>query len=82
MTALKIAVSLPEPLVEHVRKQVRQGRAASVSAYVAEALAQKADSDDLAAMLEEQLAASGGPISRTERAWADRALGIKPKRKR
>ena len=82
MTALKIAVSLPEPLVAHVRKQVKRGRAASVSAYVAEALAQKAESDDLAAMLEEQLAATGGPITRSERAWADRALGIKPKRKR
>ncbi len=55
MTVLKIAVTLPEPLVAHVRKQVPRGRAASVSAYVAEALAQKAESDDLAAMLEEQI---------------------------
>jgi Arc/MetJ-type ribon-helix-helix transcriptional regulator len=82
MTALKIAVSLPEPLVAHVRKQVRRGRAASVSAYVADALKQKAESDELATMLEEALSASGGPMTRTERAWADRALGVAPKRKR
>lgn len=82
MTVAKIAISLPEPLVAHVREEVRRGRAASVSAYVASAVAKQAESDDLAAMLDEMLAASGGPMTRTERAWADGALGLKRKRKR
>lgn len=82
MTAAKIAISLPEPLVAHVRKEVRRGRASSVSAYVAHAVAQQAENDDLTAMLDALLLASGGPMTRRERAWADGALGLGKRRKR
>ncbi len=82
MTAAKIAISLPEPLVAHARNEVRQGRAASVSAYVASAVAKQAESDDLTAMLDAMLMASGGPMTRRERAWADGVLGLKGRRKR
>lgn len=82
MTVAKIAISLPESLVTHVRGEVRRGRATSVSAYVASAVAKQAENDDLAAMLDEMLAASGGPMTRAERAWADGVLGLKAKRKR
>ena len=37
ITASKIAVSLPSELVEHARRAVSEGRATSVSAYVARA---------------------------------------------
>ncbi len=37
----KIAVSLPKGLADRARRAVRQGRAASVSAYVAAALEEK-----------------------------------------
>jgi len=74
MTVAKIAISLPELLVAHVRKEVRRGRAASVSAYVANAVAKQAENDDLDAMLDAMLVASGGPMTRRERAWADRVL--------
>jgi Arc/MetJ-type ribon-helix-helix transcriptional regulator len=75
MTKAKIAVSLPEELVQQARLAVKVGRAESVSAYVASALAEKARLDDLAAMLDEMLAESGGPLTRREIREADRALG-------
>ncbi|NOY94583.1 MAG: toxin-antitoxin system antitoxin subunit [Deltaproteobacteria bacterium] len=75
-TTTKIAVSLPKVLAERARNAVRQGRAASVSAYVAAALEQKTKLDDLSALLDEMLAESGGPLTAAERRRADRALGV------
>jgi Arc/MetJ-type ribon-helix-helix transcriptional regulator len=73
----KIAVSLPGGLAERARTAVRQGRAASVSAYVAAALAEKIKLDELSALLDEMLAETGGPLTPAERRAADRALGVK-----
>lgn len=78
----KIAVSLPRQVVESARRAVRRGRAASVSAYVSAAIEEKAKLYDLAALLDEMLAASGGPLTATERRAADRALGIPTKKSR
>jgi len=75
MTTSKIAVSLPSELVEQAQRAVAEGRAASVSAYVARALEEKAKLDDLASLLDEMLAESGGPLTAKERKAADRALG-------
>lgn len=57
MTASKIAVILPGPLVARARRAVKRGRAQSMSAYVAQALEQKAKLDDLADLLHAMLAA-------------------------
>lgn len=70
----KIAVSLPDHLVEQARRAVAEGRAASVSAYVAAALAEKSQRDDLGALLDEMLEASGGPLTGAERRRADDIL--------
>ena len=75
-TTQKIAVSLPRTLAERARRAVQQGRAASVSAYVASALEEKAKLDELSTLLEEMLAESGGPLTSAERRAADRALGV------
>ena len=75
MTTAKIAVSLPAELVEQVQQAVADGRARSVSAYVARALEEKAKLDDLASLLDEMLAENGGPLTARERKAADRALG-------
>jgi len=75
MTTAKIAVSLPVELVEHAQRAVAEGKAASVSAYVAAALEEKAKLDDLASLLDEMLAETGGPLTARERKAADRALG-------
>lgn len=79
----KIAVSLPVQAAQSARRAVRRGRATSVSAYIAQAIEDKAKLHDLAALLDEMLAASGGPLTATERRAADRALGVlkKPPRK-
>jgi Arc/MetJ-type ribon-helix-helix transcriptional regulator len=75
MTTSKIAVSLPTELVAQAQRAVSEGRAPSVSAYVARALQEQAKLDDLAALLEEMLAQTGGPLTGVERKDADRALG-------
>lgn len=71
----KIAVSLPDEEVAAARLAVAEGRAPSVSAYVASALAQRSAYDDLAQLLAE-MAAEAGPPTEEDRAWARRALGL------
>ena len=78
----KLAVSLPQHAAESARRAVRQGRAESVSAFVAKAIEDTAKLDDLAALLDEMLAESGGPLTAAEQRAADRALGIRSKRLR
>ncbi|HTT89873.1 MAG TPA: hypothetical protein VMF65_09995 [Acidimicrobiales bacterium] len=75
MTTSKIAVSLPTELVEQAQRAVSEGRAPSVSAYVARALQEQAKLDNLASLLEEMLAQTGGPLTAVERKAADHALG-------
>ena len=75
----KIAVSLPRGIASRARRAVRQGRAPSLSAYVASALEEKTKLDDLATLLDEMLATSGGPMTASERRAADRQLGVRPK---
>lgn len=76
MTAkAKIAVTLPSDLVDAARAAVQAGRAASVSAYVAGALRQRAKLDDLDDLLDEMLAEIGGPLTDSERQSIDREAG-------
>ena len=78
----KIAISLPRRLALRARRAVSQGRATSVSAYVASALEEKVKLDELSTLLDEMLAETGGPLTPAERRAADRTLGVRPKRKR
>ncbi|MBS2015990.1 MAG: toxin-antitoxin system antitoxin subunit [Deltaproteobacteria bacterium] len=82
MTKAKIAVTLPRPLVAKAKRAVKEGRTESVSAYVAAALEEKVMLDDLKAMLDEMLAATGGPPTAAERREAERRLGLPRKGKR
>lgn len=75
MTRTKIAVSLQTELVDQAKRAVAEGRADSVSAYVAEAIKEKRTNEDLAALLVEMLAETGGPLTAEEQAAADQALG-------
>lgn len=75
MTRVKIAVSLPAELVAQAKRAVAEGHAESVSGYVADALAEKGQRDDLDVLLDEMLDATGGPLKAEEIEWADRALG-------
>lgn len=72
---MKIAVSLPARQVDDARLAVDEGRAASVSAYIAEALAQQHEADALAQLVAAMRAEDGRPDPE-DYAWADRALGL------
>lgn len=71
----KIAVSLPDELVAAARQAVADGRAQSVSGYIASALEEQARYGRLAALLAEMAADAGAP-TQSDRAWARRALGL------
>jgi Arc/MetJ-type ribon-helix-helix transcriptional regulator len=70
---VKIAVSLPEHLVEDAREAVVTGEAKSVSAYVAAALEAHRERYTLEELLE-QWDAELGPPSEAAYAWADEQL--------
>ena len=78
----KIAISLPRHTAESARRAVARGHAASISAFVAAAIEEKAKLGDLATLLDEMLAESGGPLTAAERRAADRALGISTRKPR
>ena len=69
----KIAVSLPDELVDAARAAVREGRAPSVSAYVADAMADKARRTSLAELLDE-LDRLHGPVPEDVMDEVDREL--------
>lgn len=71
----KIAVSLPDELVVAARQAVDEGRAASVSAFVASAVAARTRFEELAELLAD-MAAVSGPPGDDDRRWARDALGI------
>jgi len=76
MTVYKITISLPSRAAEHVKRAVKLGRASSASAYIAQAIEEKATSGSLAEMLDEMLDETGGPPTPAEIAKADRLLGV------
>lgn len=78
MTAAKIAITLPRPLLAKVKGAVKRGRASSVSAFVSEALEARVREDSLAGLVQDLIAEYGEP-SRKDKAWAKRVLGPKPR---
>ena len=72
---MKIAVSLPDDLVAAARQAVADGRAASVSAFVANAIEEHGRYGQLATLLSE-MAAEAGPPTEEDRVWARQALGL------
>lgn len=71
----KIAVSLPDDLVAAARQAVADGRAASVSAFVANAIKEHGRYERLAVLLSE-MAAEAGPPTEEDRMWARQTLGL------
>ncbi len=74
-TRVKIAISLPPEQVAKAQQAVDEGRAPSVSAYVARAIERQAHSDALGDLVASMRAEDGAP-SAADYAWADSALGI------
>src|SRR5258708_34383539 len=71
----KRAVSLPDELAEQARQAVREGRAASVSAYIADAMAQSARTRSITRLVADMRAEDGQP-NEEDYTWARRALGV------
>ena len=74
----KIAITLPPEQLARVRRAVRRGRAPSVSAYIARALAQQDREESLAELLRDLVAEHGEPTVK-ERQWARRVLRRGPR---
>jgi Arc/MetJ-type ribon-helix-helix transcriptional regulator len=74
----KIAISLPSHAAERVRRAVKRGEAASVSAYITSAIEEKAKVQSREEFLREMMAESGGPPTIEERNWARQKLGLPP----
>lgn len=72
----KIAISLPDAEVEAARRAVAAGRAPSVSAYIAEAIARRERQDSLTELLDDLDRELGEPAA-ADYAWADKALGLR-----
>lgn len=70
----EIAVRLPRQQIAAARRAVAEGRAASVSAYIAHAL-ERWDADEELANLLAKAHADGMPTS-ADLDWARRALGL------
>ena len=73
MTAAKIAITLPQAQVAHIRRIVRDGRAKSVLGYISRALAEQERQESLQGLVADLIAQHGEP-TRKDKAWAKRAL--------
>lgn len=82
MTAAKIAISLPAGTLARAKKAVRANEAPTLSAFIATAIDEKVDGDDLRRMLAELLAETGGPPTASERAKARAELGLSRRARR
>jgi hypothetical protein len=76
MTKSKIAISLPKDQIARVHREVRAGRASSVSGYIARVLAEQERRESLGELLRDLIEQHGAPAAEDIR-WAERAL---PKR--
>jgi Arc/MetJ-type ribon-helix-helix transcriptional regulator len=73
MTRSKIAISLPNDQIARVHREVRAGRASSVSGYIARALAEQERRESLREVLRDLIEQHGEPAAKDIK-WAERAL--------
>jgi Arc/MetJ-type ribon-helix-helix transcriptional regulator len=71
----KLAISLPDELVAAARQAVNDGRATSVSAYIADSVTDRIRHDQLTELLAD-MSAEAGPPDAADRQWARSALGL------
>ena len=73
MTKSKIAISLPRDQIARVKREVRAGRAGSVSGYIASVLAEQERRESLRELLRDLIKQHGEPAAKDSK-WAERAL--------
>lgn len=74
MTVSKLTVSLDPEVAERARRDVAEGKAKSVSAWLNEAGWSRAEGEDLAHVLAEVFDDTGGPLTEQELDQARRRL--------
>ena len=73
MTKAKIAITLPKDQLARVHREIRAGRAESVSGYIATVLAEQEKRDSLRTLLRDLIEQHGAP-GPEDRKWAERML--------
>ncbi|MBL8178207.1 MAG: hypothetical protein JNK48_26265 [Bryobacterales bacterium] len=73
MTRSKIAITLPKDQLARVHREIRAGRADSVSGYIARVLAEQEKRESLRVLLADLMEEHGEPGAE-ETKWAKRAL--------
>jgi Arc/MetJ-type ribon-helix-helix transcriptional regulator len=73
MTTAKVALSIPEEVLDEARKEVAAGRSKSLSAFVSEAVDEKLRRAELSAILDAMDAEHDKP-GKAAHAWARRVL--------
>jgi hypothetical protein len=75
MQKARVTVTVRRDVLAKAERQVRKGRAKSVSAWVDSAMEEKARREDLAALLAE-MKSEKGSATKEEEAWARDVLGL------
>lgn len=73
MTKSKIAISLPRDQLARVQREVRAGRAESVSGYITRVLTEQEKGESLRALVRDLVEQAGAPRAEDIK-WAERAL--------
>lgn len=73
MTRSKIAISLPRDQLARVHREVRAGRADSVSGYISHVLAEHGKCESLRVLLRDLIDQYGEPAAKDVK-WAERVL--------
>lgn len=73
MATTKITVTVPEELADHIRREVEQGRYASVSAFVTRAVESMRDFEPLDLLIASMIAETGQPDEAAQ-AWVAQAM--------
>jgi hypothetical protein len=76
MTVTKVTVSLDPAVAEQARRDVAEGRAKSLSAWLNDAGRARVEGEDLAQVLADLFDATGGPVSEAELARARQRLAL------
>lgn len=75
MATTKITITVPDAQLFEIKKRVKAREARSISGFIQRAVQKSLENEaEFRAMIEEGLAATGGPITAGERAWARRML--------
>lgn len=76
MTATKVTVSLEPAVVERARRDVAEGKAKSLSAWINDAGRARVEGEDLAGVLAELFDETGGPLTEKELSRARERLAL------